>query len=303
MSNGIVVSKEDEGMRLINEALTGLLSERPKSAAYYKTDAKEFLAFALENHGALLHVVLAQYMSHLEDRGLAPATIERKRIVVRQFLRWWRMVGLISRDQYEMVKEIKGPKVQGHRARQWLTKDRTQQVINSIDTSTLAGRRDKAVLVLLFDACLRRSEVKNLTWGHITQVEGHWVIKNMERKHGRMQDYIALHPSSMEAILAYSEVGEPYERVFKSIKRNGVQRIGITGHAINNIVTARTAACGFRVTAHDMRRTGTKNMAKQGVPLRQMQLKLGHQSPSTTMLYLEDAVDFEAFADLEGLQV
>lgn len=303
MSNKLVVSNEEEGMRLIDQALSGLLGERPKSADYYRSDAKEFLAFALQNRGSMIHLVLAQYMSHLEDRGLAPATIARKRIVVRRFLRWWMMVGLISREQYELVREIEGPKVQGQRARHWLTKEQMQTVIDAIDTSTLAGRRDKAILMVLFDGCLRRGELAKLTWGHLTKVKGYWVIQNMERKHGRMQDYIVLHPSSVEAIFAYSPAGYSFEHIFKSIQRNGVERAAITAKAINDIVIERTEACGMRITAHDVRRTGAKHMEEQKIPLRQLQVKLGHQSMDTTARYLEDTVDFEAFAELEGLEV
>src|SRR5581483_2209569 len=61
----------------------------------------------------------------------------------------------------------------------WLTLPQAEQLLGLPDLSTIRGKRDRALLSLLLGAGLRRAEVTALTFEHIQQREGRWVIVDL----------------------------------------------------------------------------------------------------------------------------
>ena len=59
---------------------------------------------------------------------------------------------------------VQAEATKGNRAHMWLTQTEVRQLMDSCDTSTLQGQRDKIVLGLLGGAGLRREELTNLTF-------------------------------------------------------------------------------------------------------------------------------------------
>ena len=72
------------------------------------------------------------------------------------------------------------------RAGNWLTRDQAETLL-SAPPSTLMGLRDRAVLGLLIGCGLRRDELANLTFAHLQQREGRWVIVDIIGKGRRVR--------------------------------------------------------------------------------------------------------------------
>ena len=51
--------------------------------------------------------------------------------------------------------------------------------VHAPDISTLKGLRDRAILALLLGCDLRRAEAANLTFDHIQQRDGRWVLVDL----------------------------------------------------------------------------------------------------------------------------
>ncbi|MGD0773917.1 MAG: tyrosine-type recombinase/integrase [Candidatus Solibacter sp.] len=62
-----------------------------------------------------------------------------------------------------------------------------QTLLNTPDTSTTKGLRDRAILAVLLGCGLRRSEVAALTVGHVQQRDGRWCIVDLVGKQGRVR--------------------------------------------------------------------------------------------------------------------
>ena len=68
----------------------------------------------------------------------------------------------------------------------WLSQKQAQTLLNTPDITTLKGLRDRAIIAVLLGCGLRRSEVAALTFGHIQQRDGRWVILDLVSKHHRV---------------------------------------------------------------------------------------------------------------------
>jgi integrase len=85
------------------------------------------------------------------------------------------------------IQRVKGAKRQGVRMGNWLTHKQAEDLINAPDPNRLKGKRDRALLAVLIGCGLRRSEAAALTFAHIQQREGRWVIVDLIGKHGRVR--------------------------------------------------------------------------------------------------------------------
>jgi integrase len=65
--------------------------------------------------------------------------------------------------------------VRGVCAGNWLTRDQAEKLLLA-PPNTLMGLRDRAILGLLIGYGLRRDELANLTFEHLQQRKGCWVI-------------------------------------------------------------------------------------------------------------------------------
>lgn len=291
------------------QAHRGLMGELSTlSRGMYDRAIRDFQEYASQQgrsaFGDSLPVLFSDFLRHLKDTGLAGSTVQAKRVQLRRYFEWCARVGLISQIELHEANSVKTPKIQGAKAGTWLSESQMQALLNAPDTTTLAGRRDKAVLALLMGCGMRRSEVVALTWGHLVQYEDRWVIKNMSRKHGRVQAYIPVAPWVKKVIDLYSVGGKPNQKVITSVDQHGNVGEGISVIGIYHIVKKYASLLGFNDLApHDLRRSFARLSKEKGLELSQLQLMLGHNSVSTTEKYVNEAMSIKNIADTFELEV
>jgi integrase len=200
--------------------------------------------------------------------------------------------------QLELVKppRVRGS-IYGHR----LTQAEGNTLLQGPGTETLKGLRDTAIVGLLITIGLRRSEICNLTWGHLQDIDGHKVIANLSGKHGRVRTVkipIWLWRTIMDwGQLSGLDVNNPERRVFVPITKDGkvlLDRKGMTPHAIYRLINGYTAMTGLPpVKPHDLRRTAALLARRGGATIEQVQLMLGHASPQTTSNYIGEYLDLD----------
>src|SRR5574341_848475 len=257
-------------------AMVGLLSSlRENSRRNYRQTVEDFMRFLQDKQyterGLSPATAFQEYMASLQDRKLSGRYIQAKRVHLRRFFEWCFREELMNERDLANVMAVTAPKVQGNKAGNWLTPDQVQQMIDQIDSSTLRGRRDRALIVLLYVCGLRRGEVCQLTWGHLVKVGDHWAIKNLSRKHGKTQPYVPVSDDVMKALEAYQPRGKDNERIFSSIDKHGHIRGSITGDALRKIIVSYAEKLGFgTISPHDMRRTSARAYKQAGVELGQI---------------------------------
>ena len=172
----------------------------------------------------------------------------------------------------------------GTRSGNWLAKQQAQQLLNAPDIHTLKGLRDRAILALLLGCGLRRAEAANLTFDHIQQRDGRWVLVDITGKRNKVRS-VPMPSWTKQAIDEYATAAELTEGiVFCPINKGGrIANDGMSEQAIYNLVVEYGQLLSLtKLAPHDLRRTFAKLAHKGGSGLEQIQLSLGHGSIQTT---------------------
>jgi integrase len=159
---------------------------------------------------------------------------------------------------------------------------------------------------VLIGCGLRRAEAASLTFEHIQQRDGRWVLVDLIGKRDKVRS-VPMPNWTKAAIDAWGGAARIENGlVFRAVnKGDRLVGDGITPQAIRNIVVAyaeRLKHVG--VAPHDLRRTFAKLAYKGGAALDQIQLSLGHESIQTTEDYLGVEQDLtDAPCDHLGLRL
>jgi len=295
---------------IVDLVLDSLTSKHSKRA--YERALIDFLAWHAEQGRPPLSKALVQrYKTRLQADGLAPSTVNLRLSAIRKLALEAADNGLVDQTLANGIKAVKSVKSAGVRSGNWLTKDQAQTLLNTPDVSTLKGLRDRAMLAVLIGCGLRRSEAAALTFDHMAQREGRWVVVDLVGKGNRTRTVPM--PSWAKAAIdewtaAVAVVAEPMDsgRIFRRIHKGGyVNGDKMSAQAVADVVREYAEVCGFaKLAAHDLRRSFAKLAHKGGAGLDQIQLSLGHASIKTTERYLgveQDLVD--APCDVLGLRL
>jgi len=304
MDSHIVVNTQNEINKIKKLVTDGLTSEL--SRVMYDKAMSDFLGWYQEQgRPGLTKATVQDYKTVLQDKGYAPSTINQKLSAIRKLAVEAADNGLIDPTIANGISRVKGVKSSGVRSGNWLTKEQAQELLNIPDTMTLKGLRDRAILAVMLGGGLRRSEVSALTFEHIQQREGRWVIVDLTGKGNRVRT-VPIPSWAKGAIDDWAETaGFNTGIMFRSIRRGDhLSGDSMTDQAIQDVVKQYAKAAGFGIAAHDLRRTFAKLAHKGGSGVDQIQLSLGHASMQTTERYLGISQDLtSAPCDVIGLRL
>jgi len=310
--NGNIIKATQAGLAqdtaqdgLIQIVLDGVTSRHTKRA--YRRALADFLRWHKQQGRPSLNKALIQrYKVFLEGEGLGAASINQRLSAIRKLAQEASDNGLIPEQIANGIKNVSGVRQEGKRAGNWLTQDQAQALLDAPDVTTLKGLRDRAIIAVLLGTGLRRTEAAKLTFEHIQQREGRWVIVDLVGKRNKTRS-VPMPTWTKFAIDTWAEVAEiEAGRVFRSVnKGDTIDGDSMTPQAIRDAVISYTTALGFgSVAPHDLRRTFAKLARGGGADLEQIQLSLGHASIQTTQRYLGTKQDFQdAPADRLGLRL
>ena len=131
---------------------------------------KGFFQFLLTKKVAALSDVnkqtLRDYMYWLMQLGVAKASIANKLSAIRSFYRYLQREEIITENPLERVTS---PKLD-RRLPKFLTTDEITRLLNAPDKTKLIGKRDSAIIELLYAAGMRVSEISSL---NLSQIDIH----------------------------------------------------------------------------------------------------------------------------------
>jgi site-specific recombinase XerD len=281
--------------------------DSPHSRRAYQRHLREFIAwYQASDQTTLNKATVQRYAAELRDSGLSASTINQRLSAIRKLAAEASDNGALDAQIANGIKAVKGIRQEGTRTGNWLAKREAQQLLNAPDTSTLKGLRDRAILALLLGCGLRRAEAANLSFEHIQQRDGRWVLVDLLGKRNKLRS-VPMPSWSKQAIDQYATAANLSDGiVFRPINKSGrLTGERMTEQAVYNLVTQYAASLGFpNLAPHDLRRTFAKLAHKGGSPLDQIQLSLGHGSIQTTERYLGVEQDLtDAPCDHLGLRL
>lgn len=171
----------------------------------------------------------------------------------------------------------------------YLTREEVQVLLNAPDATTWAGRRDRILLATLYNTGARVSEAAGMTVADVI-VEGSSSIRI--RGKGRKERLVPLWRTTAQQIRKWlPEVSAAPERpLFPSRSGTPLTRSAIT-ERLHRAVQTAAATCpqltGRHISPHTLRHSTAMHMLQAGVDITVIALWLGHESPSTTHMYVE----------------
>jgi site-specific recombinase XerD len=261
----------------------------PGSKREYGRSIDEFVAwYCSEPRLSFNKTVVMRFRMHLEERHLAPATINLHLAAVRRLAYEASDSGLLSPELAAGIRRVKGAKKLGVRLGNWLTRDEARALWQLPDARTLRGARDRAMLALLLGCGLRRRELTDLELVDIERREDHWAIVDLVGKGGHVRtvpipDWVKLQIDEW-CKLADVSVGKIFRCVCRAGKTWGKH---ISEQTVWHVVKTYAAQLGLgRIAPHDLRRSCARLCHAAGGELEQIQFLLGHASVQTTERYL-----------------
>lgn len=164
-----------------------------------------------------------------------------------------------------------------------LTAAQVQALIAAADTGTPAGRRDRAIVVLISRLALRAGEVAALTLDDLHWHEAQLVARG---KGGRVLT-LPIPIDVGQALVDYLRNGRPSEATDRAVFiRRRPPLVGLSSKGISGVVAHLAAVAGLgTVHAHALRHTAATAVLAAGGTLIEARELLGHARTDTTMVY------------------
>jgi site-specific recombinase XerD len=232
--------------------------------------------------------VVQRYAAELREAGMSSSSVNQRLSAIRKLAMEAADNGALDPQVANSIRAVKGSRQEGRHTGNWLTREQAQVWLNAPDSRTLKGRRDRALLAVLIGCGLRRAEAASLSFEHVQQRDGRWVLVDLIGKRDKVRS-VPMPNWTKAAIDAWSMAANVAEGlVFRAVnKGDRVMGGGITPQAIRNIVASYALKLEHAgIAPHDLRRTFAKLAYKGGAALDQIQLSLGHESIQTTENYL-----------------
>jgi site-specific recombinase XerD len=255
---------------------------RPASVSSYIWFCRPFIVELWDGAELTKSIVLSYLERHAGERSRTTARIMCSRI--RGILRFLYAEGLIAEDLASAIPAARASRSAGLPS--FLAPGQVEAVLAACDRSTIAGRRDYAVLILLARLGLRAAEVALLSLDDVDWQAG---VLRLAGKGGRIAQ-MPLPQDVGEALAAYIQQGRPLSSsrtVFHRVKtpcqpfttaapviliaRRVLRRAGVRG--------------SVRGASHVFRHSLATHMIRSGASLNEIGQVLRHQEPDTARIY------------------
>jgi len=240
---------------------------------------------------AIDNLTIREYMAALYEKKKKKSSIHRKIAALRTFFRFLCREGIL---EINPAKLVASPRVE-RKLPNHLTIEQMVKFIETPETETVLGRRDRAMLELLYASGIRVSELVGLDMTDIDFENMTVRVKGKGRKvrivpfgeHARkaLQDYLSVRGELL--IEADPEKIDP-----KAVFMN-YQGTRITTRSVGRMIDKYVRICAevHHISPHSLRHSFATHLLDAGADLRTIQELLGHARLSTTQQYTHVSLD------------
>ncbi len=260
------------------------MSDNTKQA--YLRDLKSFQSFifqrGLSGYEEASNAEIVAWLMELKTSGKSKATVNRKLASLRNFYHYLEKQKLIQENPAE---NIKAPKI-NKKEIEYLSMEEMDRLLAVPDDNTPKGKRDRAILELLYATGIRASELiemkledVNLRMGFVKCSGAHGrariiPVGRLARK--VMEDYVldvrpVILKDNQTDALFINYAGRPFTRqgLWKVLKQYGEE-----------------AGLELPLTPQIIRNSFAVHMLQNGADIRSLQELMGHEEISATQAYL-----------------
>ena len=256
------------------------------TAQAYSDDVDKLVRYFADAGVGIEHATtddLERFVCTLQDVGIQPRSQARIISGVKGFYKFLRMEGYMDNDPTELLLT---PKI-GRHLPEVLTVEEIDRMIDCIDMSKAEGQRNRAIIETLYGCGLRVSELVILKLSQLYVDERYLVIQG----NGNKQRIVPISPVAIEQIALYLEqtrsrqVAQRGNEDILFLNRRGAM---LTRQMIFLIVKQLCELAGIRkvISPHTLRHSFATHLLEGGANLRAIQQMLGHESITTTEIYV-----------------
>ena len=255
-------------------------SENTLSA--YSRDLNSFLAY-LDTNGVSLNDVtdihVSEYKNILIANGKSVATVSRSMSALRTLYKFLTVKGLIVVNPTARVKNDKTEK----KFFEVLTEDEIDKLLSLPDSSDFKGKRDKAMLEILYATGMKVSELMSLNVSDVN------IKMSFIHCKGNKDRVIMLYPGAVKILSDYMLksrtyfVTDPLEDAL-FVNTNG-ERMTRQGFWKLLKQYADLAGISKTITPHTLRHSFATHLLENGADINDIKNILGHSDISSTNVY------------------
>ncbi|MDE6633888.1 MAG: tyrosine recombinase XerD [Bacteroidaceae bacterium] len=255
--------------------LDAYLRDLQKLINYFSSEGIDFRSVTVEQ--------LDRFVASLLDTGIAQKSIARILSGMRSFYRFLLMEKEIENDPTELMDS---PNF-GKYLPEVLSLDEIDRIERAIDQTRDEGIRDHAIIETLYSCGLRVSELCELRFSDLFLEDGYIHVRGK----GQKDRLIPISQSAIDELRRWFVVrqrinarpGEEDYVFLTPLRGRHLSRITVF-HNIKQY--ARMAGIEKEISPHTFRHSFATHLLERGANLRGVQAMLGHESISTTEIYL-----------------
>lgn len=237
-------------------------------------------------------LTIREWMASLDAGGAKKTTRARKLASLRTFFQFLIREG---RLEYNPAKLIATPRID-KKLPSHLSIEDAVRLIETPDTNTDLGRRDRAIMEFLYATGIRVGELVGIDLTDIDFRER--MVRVMGKR--KKQRIVPFHEHALQALMHYLTLTRPAflnecppaERDEKAVflhRRGG----RITTRSVGRMIDKYISQCAdiHNISPHSLRHSFATHMLDQGADLRDIQELLGHARLSTTQIYTQVSME------------
>ncbi|HQR05673.1 MAG TPA: tyrosine-type recombinase/integrase [Gemmatales bacterium] len=231
--------------------------------------------------------IVAAYIEH-KGKTLSKPTVKQHLAALRMLFDYL-VVGqaIVSNP----AASVRGPKHVVRRGKTpVLTAEDARLLLDTIDTNTIIGLRDRAIIgVMIYSFARVGAAVSLKIEDYYQQGKRFWL--RLHEKGGKEHSLPVHHKAEeyLDAYLAMTGIGHAKDTpLFRRVDRKRLlQKAGLDRREVLAMIKRRVAQAGLpdSISCHSFRATGITTYLKNGGTLEKAQQIANHESPRTTKLY------------------
>ncbi len=257
----------------------------PRSLESYRRDLRQLAEWLERQRIALPDAGAGDVQRFLAERtiryGVAARSLARQLSTLKRYFRWLLRQGRRGDDP---TLNIEAPRLPRPLPKS-LSEAEVEALLAAPDRETSLGRRDRAMLELLYACGLRVSELVGLPMAALSLEMG--VVKVMGK--GAKERLVPLGEVASESLGEYLKLGRP---ALLSGRADDALFVTERGRAMTRQAFwyrikrhARVAGVSGALSPHTLRHAFATHLLNHGADLRVVQMLLGHSDISTTQIY------------------
>lgn len=252
----------------------------------YADDVRKLINYSADEGKGIDHIGeddLHNFVCTLQDVGIQPRSQARIISGLKSFFRFLKLDGYIDKDPAQMLES---PRF-GLHLPTVLTVEEIDAIIAAINMESPEGQRNRAIIETLYGCGLRVSELVNMRISQVYKDDGYIVVTGK----GDKQRIVPISDIALECIGNY--IDDTRSRIEVKRGSEDILFLNRRGSQLSRVMVfyiikrlCELAGIHKTVSPHTLRHSFATHLLEGGANLRAIQQMLGHESITTTEIYI-----------------